>query len=79
MKIDTVSVRYSELHSSGYPSFSNRTCGIELSARLDSGETAALVRDKLFESAKLAVAKMFNEAKTPEFVSGDAPEMTIPF
>ena len=80
MKINTVSVHYSELRSKGFPHYSNRTCGIELTAALDSGDTAVIARDRLFQAARLEVGKMFTEAETrPAPVEEGIREMTIPF
>ena len=79
MKIYSVSVRYSELRSTGYPTFSNRTFGIELSANLDSGDTAVVARDRLLMSAKRSVAKMFKSADEVVIDDSEMSEMTIPF
>jgi hypothetical protein len=79
MKITSVSVRYSELRSTGYPNFSNKTCGIELSANLDSGDTAVIARDRLYEAARTAVAKMFAQSQVKEALNIEINEMTIPF
>lgn len=80
MKIGSVSVRYSELRSTGYPAFSNKACGIELAANLDSGDTAIIARDRLLKMARQSVAKMFAESRGGEMVKPDEErEMTIPF
>jgi len=80
MKITTVSVRYSELRSTGYPSFSNRTCGIDLSASLDSGDSAVSCRDRLLKAARLSVKKMFEMCEQqPTTDDSEVREMTIPF
>lgn len=74
MKIDRVTVRYGELRSSGYPHFSNRRFEIELSASLDSGETANQVKIMLMDHARQAVNLEF---------CGEIPaamnDMDIPF
>jgi len=80
MKIDSVSVRYSELRSTGYPTFSNKTCGIELSAQLDSGDRPAEIRDRLLMAARTSVSKMFADASgTVQADNEPIREMDMPF
>lgn len=79
MKINTVTVRYGELRSTGYPAFSNRTCAIELTASLDSGDTAVVARDRLLRHAKASVSKMFTDAESSTLPSDCGPEMDVPF
>ena len=55
MKIDRVTVRYGELKSTGYPTFSNKRAEVELSAMLESGETAQHAKDLLMQAARAAV------------------------
>jgi hypothetical protein len=79
MKINTVSVRYAELRSTGYPNFSNKTCGIELTASLDSGDTAVVARDRLLMAARISVSKMFQASSPIVDDNEETHEMTIPF
>jgi hypothetical protein len=73
MKIDRVTVKYGELRSDGYPSFSNKTIAVELSAQIESGETANEVKDILFRHAKAATKREFGEK-----IQND-DQMDIPF
>jgi hypothetical protein len=65
MQIQTVSVRYGELRSTGYPSFSNKRYEIELTAKCDPGETGNIVKCRLLEIARREVAMMFDDQKSP--------------
>jgi hypothetical protein len=73
MKISHVSVRYGELRSSGYPSFSNTRHEVELSASLEPGDTANDVKETLLRHAKSAVRRMFGDK------ASDEVQMDIPF
>lgn len=73
MKIDRVSVRYGELRSSGYPSFSNTRHEVELSATLTEGETTNEVRLKLRQLAKDCVKEAFGDKDAFQ------NEMDLPF
>ena len=73
MKIDRVAVRYGELRSTGYPDFSNTRHEIELSASLESGETANDVKETLLRHAKAAVKRAFGDK-----IQND-DQMDIPF
>jgi hypothetical protein len=66
MKIDHVSVRYGELRSSGYPSFSNTRHEVELAASLEPGDTANDVKDTLLRHAIAAVRRMFRDKVNDE-------------
>lgn len=72
MKIAEISVRYGELRSTGYPSFSNKRIEVELGAILEHGEIPRECKEKLLALAKREVSIAFGDA-----VSID--EMTIPF
>lgn len=73
MKIDSVAVTYGELRSSGYPNFSNRRVEITLSAKLEAGETAEQVKDRLYHHARTAVKTKFGD------VDAEQTEMDLPF
>jgi hypothetical protein len=73
MKIDRVTVRYGELRSSGYPNFSNSRNELELSATLESGETAADACNVLESLCKNRVKKSFGDKTISE------NQMDIPF
>ena len=73
MKIKSVTVRYGELRSTGYPTFSNKTIAVELAADLDSGETPADVKEVLLRHAKHAVRHEFGDKVE------DVNQMDIPF
>jgi len=72
MKIESVSVVYGELRSTGYPSFSNKRYEIQLSARLEPGESARAAKDKLTELAKREVKSFFGD-------NVDQTELDLPF
>jgi hypothetical protein len=63
MEIRTVGITYGELRSTGYPQFSNRRYEITLSARLEIGDTARAVQEKLTELAKAEVGKFFGDTQ----------------
>ena len=73
MKINSVTVRYGELRSTGYPNFSNKTIAIELSADLEPGETPNTAKDILFRHAKNEVCRAFGDKVL------DENQMDIPF
>ena len=73
MKIKSVTVRYGELRSTGYPIFSNKTIAIELSADLEAGETANSAKEVLFRHAKTEVKRAFGDKVC------DNNQMDIPF
>jgi len=73
MKIKTVTVRYGELRSTGYPNFSNKTIAVELSADLEQGETANSAKEVLFRHAKNEVSRAFGDKVC------DDNQMDIPF
>jgi hypothetical protein len=73
MKIDRVTVRYGELRSSGFPSFSNERHELELSAVLEQGETASEVKNVLTSICKNTVKREFGDKKLSE------NQMDIPF
>lgn len=73
MKIDRVTVRYGELRSSGYPNFSNSRNEIELSATLETGETANEVWHVLECLCKNRVKKAFGDKTLQE------NQMDMPF
>jgi len=62
MKIATVVVRYGELRSTGYPSFSNKRIEVELGAELEHGEIPRVCKEKLLAMAKTEVALAFGDA-----------------
>lgn len=62
MRITSVAVRYGELRSTGYPSFSNVRHEIEIAAEVDSDEPPAEVHNRLQQIAKAAVREAFGEA-----------------
>lgn len=72
MKIAEISVRYGELRSTGYPSYSNKRIEVELGAVLEHGDIPRDCKDRLLALAKREVAIAFGDK-----VSND--EMTIPF
>jgi len=74
MKIETVTVRYGELRSTGYPAFSNKRVEVELTARLSTGDTARSAKDELLAIARREVGIAFGD------FSADAPAlMDLPF
>ena len=73
MKIDSVAGTYGELRSSGYPNFSNKRIEVTLAARLETGETAEQVKERLFIHAKAAVKAKFGDQDSEQ------TEMEIPF
>jgi len=73
MKIDRVQVSYGELRSTGFPAFTNKKIEVQLSAYLETGETARGVKNKLFELAKREVAAGFDVNAAVE------DEMDVPF
>lgn len=72
MKIATICVRYGELRSTGYPSFSNKRIEVELGAELEHGEIPRECKERLLALCKREVALAFGD-KVP------VDEMTIPF
>ena len=72
MKIATITIRYGELRSTGYPSFSNKTIAVELGAELEHGEVPRACKDKLLALAKQEVALAFGDKVSVN-------EMEIPF
>lgn len=72
MKIATIVIRYGELRSTGYPSFSNKTIAVELGAELETGEIPRECKDRLLALAKREVHLAFGD-KIP------VDEMTVPF
>ncbi len=73
MKIDRVDVAYGELRSSGYPSFSNKRVEVTLGAKLEQGDIATVVEEKLFSHAKMIVKKRFGDT------DAEQSELDIPF
>ncbi|HBR22546.1 MAG TPA: hypothetical protein DD713_08305 [Nitrospiraceae bacterium] len=73
MKIDRVDVTYGELRSAGYPSFSNKRIEVTLGAKLEQGDIANVVQDKLFTHAKTIVKKRFGDT------DAEQTEIDIPF
>lgn len=61
MKITKVAVRYGELRSAGYPSFSNKRVEIELQADLESTDVPNNVKDHLFDRARASVRKALGD------------------
>lgn len=61
MKIDKVIVRYGELRSCGYPSYSNKRLEVELSAQLEPGDIPAEVENKLLDFARTDVKRQFGD------------------
>jgi len=72
MKIDSVSVTYGELRSTGYPSFSNKRYEITLSAKLEQGESGRTAKDRLTTLAKREVCVFFGD-------NVDQTELDLPF
>lgn len=72
MKIDRVTVRYGELRSTAYPNFSNSRHELELSATLESGETATEICNVLESLCKNRVKRSFGD-KTPNENQMDVP------
>jgi len=70
MKIESVSVAYGELRSGS--DFTNKRYEIALSAKLEVGENARSVKDKLFELAKREVKLFFGD-------DINQTEMDVPF
>lgn len=72
MKIAEISVRYGELRSTGYPSFSNKRIEVELGAILDHGEIPREVKERLHALARREVQMLFGDNVEPDV-------MGIPF
>jgi hypothetical protein len=72
MIIHDVTIRYGELRSNGYPSFSNTRIEVELHSQLEPGEITQIAIDRLHAVAKTVVDRLFEvkEVKpTPTVVS----------
>jgi len=61
MKIATVVVRYGELRSTGYPSYSNKRIEVELGAELEHGEIPRECKERLLAMAKQEVHLAFGD------------------
>jgi hypothetical protein len=66
MKIATICVRYSELRSTGYPSYSNKRIEVELGAELEHGEIPRVCKERLLDLAKKEVQLAFGDIKADE-------------
>jgi len=62
MKVTTISVRYGELRSTGYPSFSNKRIEVELGADLETGEVPRTCKERLLQLARREVHLAFGDA-----------------
>ncbi len=61
MKITTVTMRFGELRSTGFPTFSNKRIECELSATIEPGETATEVKDVLLTHCRNSVHREFGD------------------
>jgi hypothetical protein len=61
MQITEVTLRYGELRSTGFPSFSNKRVEVEFHAELHPGETAQVAIDRLYSASKLTVNELFKD------------------
>lgn len=59
MRIDHVTVRYGELRSTGYPSFSNTRIEVELGAAVEPNDVPSDVRNVLLQRARDSVREHF--------------------
>ena len=73
MKIDRITIRYGELRSSGYPSFSNERHETEISALLEEGDVPREIHTELLRLCKIEVLKAFGDNVRSE------NQMDIPF
>ena len=73
MKIAELTVRYGELRSTGYPSFSNKRIEVELGAVLDTGDIPRDCKERLLQLAKHEVQLAFGDPVSKQ------DEMNIPF
>ena len=72
MKIFRVTINYGELRSEGYPNFSNKRYEIMLGAKLEEGESARTVKERLTELAKREVKYFFGD-------NVDQTELDLPY
>lgn len=59
MKISTITVRYGELRSTGYPQFSNKRIEVELTANLEPGDVPSVAKNRLLATAHQIVESEF--------------------
>ena len=74
MKIDRVTVGYSELRSEGHPTYGNKKHSLELSACPERGETPESVRVRLVSLCKqLVMAELGDHAIDDPMNTADLP------